>query len=152
MRGKETAIVDIEYAKSLSLKTIQKRYKNHLQSLEISKNTVDTYSVDTFYLWNNGGKDLFWDTVLADDFEATASNALTEVLTKNSSGNVEKLINGYVSRLRDFRDFLIDSDIDKSKKEALAELKKFLLDIECLDPLAEWTSKFNLFDILVRRL
>lgn len=27
-------------------------------------------------------------------------------------------------------------------------LKEFLLDIECLDPLAEWTSKFNLFDIL----
>ena len=27
-------------------------------------------------------------------------------------------------------------------------LKEFLLDIECLEPLAEWTSKFNLFDIL----
>lgn len=27
-------------------------------------------------------------------------------------------------------------------------MKEFLLDIECLDPLAEWTSKFNLFDIL----
>ena len=27
-------------------------------------------------------------------------------------------------------------------------IKKFLLDIECLDPLDEWTNKFNLFDIL----
>lgn len=27
-------------------------------------------------------------------------------------------------------------------------LKEFLLDIECLDPLSAWTSKFNLFDIL----
>lgn len=27
-------------------------------------------------------------------------------------------------------------------------LKDFLLDIDCLDPLADWTSKFNLFDIL----
>ncbi len=27
-------------------------------------------------------------------------------------------------------------------------LKDFLLDINCLDPLYEWTNKFNLFDIL----
>ena len=27
-------------------------------------------------------------------------------------------------------------------------LKDFLLNIECLDPLSEWTSKFNLFEIL----
>ena len=27
-------------------------------------------------------------------------------------------------------------------------LKNFLSDIECLEPLAEWTSKFNIFDIL----
>ena len=27
-------------------------------------------------------------------------------------------------------------------------IKEFLLDIECLDALSEWTSKFNLFDIL----
>lgn len=27
-------------------------------------------------------------------------------------------------------------------------LQNFLLDIECLDELAPWTSKFNLFDVL----
>ncbi len=27
-------------------------------------------------------------------------------------------------------------------------LKNFLLDIDCLNPLSEWTSKFNIFDIL----
>ena len=27
-------------------------------------------------------------------------------------------------------------------------LKNFLLDIVCLNPLSEWTSKFNIFDIL----
>lgn len=37
----------------------------------------------------------------------------------------------------------IVEDVDGAKA-----LKEFLLDIECLDPLAEWTSKFNLFDIL----
>lgn len=30
----------------------------------------------------------------------------------------------------------------------IKELKKFLLDIDCLDQLSEWTSKFNIFDVL----
>lgn len=34
------------------------------------------------------------------------------------------------------------------EKDDATVLKEFLLDIECLDPLAEWTSRFNLFDIL----
>lgn len=33
-------------------------------------------------------------------------------------------------------------------KEKEQALKAFLLDIECLEPLSEWTSRFNLFDIL----
>lgn len=36
-------------------------------------------------------------------------------------------------------------DNEISDEEAI---KKFLLDIDCLDPLDEWTKKFNLFDIL----
>ena len=39
------------------------------------------------------------------------------------------------------------SDAPKEKDDATA-LKEFLLDIECLDSLTNWTSKFNLFDIL----
>lgn len=37
---------------------------------------------------------------------------------------------------------------DHEHSEEEKALKDFLLDIECLDPLAAWTSKFNLFDIL----
>lgn len=33
-------------------------------------------------------------------------------------------------------------------KKGQQELKKFLLDIQCLDSLREWSEKFNLFDIL----
>ena len=39
------------------------------------------------------------------------------------------------------------ADNNKYSEEEQA-LKAFLLDIDCLDPLADWTSKFNLFDIL----
>lgn len=42
-----------------------------------------------------------------------------------------------------------DSIIMKScDNEDYQALKEFLMDIDCLDPLAEWTSKFNMFDIL----
>ena len=34
--------------------------------------------------------------------------------------------------------------MDENKKA----LSEFLLDIDCLEPLADWTQKFNLFDIL----
>ena len=142
--------MDIEYAKSLSYGAIRKLYKSHLQSLELGRNTVGTVTGDTFYLWNNGGKDLFWNTVTAEDFESSAREALTYALTKNSTGNVDKLINGYVSNLKRFRTFIMavnDEHIEAEKDDATA-LKDFLLDIECLDPLDEWTSKFNLFDIL----
>ena len=140
--------MDIEYAKSLSYEAIRKLYKAHLQSLELGRNTVGTTLGDTFYLWNNGGKDLFWETVTSDDFEIVARKALIDALTKNSSGNVDKLINGYVSNLRKFRSFVMESEAAVPEKDDATALKEFLLDIECLDPLAEWTSKFNLFDIL----
>lgn len=139
--------MDIEYAKTLSYESIRKLYKSHLESLELGKNTVGTVTGDTFYLWNNAEKDVFWNTVTSDDFENTARQTLLEALTKNSSGNVPKLIDGYVSNLRRFREFIYQAEVEKGKDDATA-LKEFLLDIECLDPLSEWTSKFNLFDIL----
>ncbi len=140
--------MDIEYAKSLSYEAMRKLFKTHLQSQELGRNTVSTVIGDSFYLWNNGDKDLFWNTVLADDFETAARSALTDSLRKNSTGSVDKLINGYVSTLRRFRAFVKNSETITLEEDDISALKGFLLDIECLDPLAEWTSKFNLFDIL----
>ena len=37
---------------------------------------------------------------------------------------------------------------EKQNAENMEALKEFLLHIDCLDPLSEWTSKFNLFDVL----
>ena len=139
--------MDVEHAKSLSYKTIRKLYKNYLERRELGPNTVGTVTGDTFYLWNNAGKEVFWDTVFAAEFEKTARSAFTEVLTNNSSGDVLKLLNGYIGNLRRFRDFILTTETEPEKDDATA-LKEFLLDIECLDPLAEWTSKFNIFDIL----
>lgn len=46
-----------------------------------------------------------------------------------------------------FREFIRTYEIPDSEDEYEA-LKKFLLDIDCLNDLSEWTSKFNLFDVL----
>ena len=74
--------MDINYAYSLSYTAIRKLYKTHLQGLELGHRTVGTTLGDTFYLWNNGGKELFWETVLSDDFETVARKALIDALKK----------------------------------------------------------------------
>ena len=47
----------------------------------------------------------------------------------------------------DYMETAINND-SQNEQEQIEALKAFLLDIECLDPLAEWTSNFNLFDVL----
>ena len=140
--------LDINYAKGLKYEAIRGLYKTHLQSCELGRNTIGTVLGDTFYLWNNAGKDVFWNTVESASFEEDAREALQNALRQNSTGNVDKLLNGYVANLRKFRAFILENDITVSEKDDATALKEFLLDIDCLDPLAEWTSKFNLFDIL----
>ena len=140
--------MDINYAKSLSYTKIHSLYKTYLQSKGLGRNTVGTATGDAFYLWNHGGKDIFWNAVTSEHFEEDAKIALQKALSENSSGNVNSLIGGYLSHLKKFRSFVYSLETESREKDDATVLKEFLLDIECLDPLAEWTSKFNLFDIL----
>lgn len=142
--------MDIEKAKQLSYEKIKKMYKNYLESLRpvLSRNTVTTMSGDTFYLWKNVGRDEFWDAVTSENFEVDAREALLKALTDNSTGNVASLVNGYLATLRKFREFVYSDNVVIPEQDDAKALKEFLLDIECLNPLSEWTSKFNLFDIL----
>ena len=140
--------MDIDSAKALSYKAIRKIYRTYLHSLELGQNTINTASVDTFYLWKNAGKDLLWKVVFSKDFETDAQNALLNILLQNSSGNIEKLLHGYLSHLRRFRSFIFENDSVEQEEDAAEALKCFLLDIDSLAPLSEWTSKFNLFDVL----
>lgn len=140
--------MDIFKAKKLSYESMRKLYKSYLQSQELGKNTIGTVTGDTFYLWNNGGKDLFWDTVTSENFEEEARKQLYTALSKNSRGNVDALINGYLSNLRRFRNYIFSADVIIEEQDDAAALKDFLLDIDCLAPLDEWTNNFNMFDIL----
>lgn len=141
--------MNIESAKQLSYENMRKIYKAHLQGQGLGRNTVNTVGGDTFYLWNNVGHDEFWRVVTSDNFDTVAREALFKALSENSTGNVASLVNGYVSTLRRFRNYVYsDEAYLVEEPDGAKALKEFLLDIECLDPLAEWTSKFNLFDIL----
>lgn len=141
--------MDIENAKQLSYENMRRIYKAHLQGQGLGRNTVNTVAGDTFYLWNNVSHDEFWRVVTSDDFDNVGREALLKALTENSSGNVASLVNGYLATLRRFRNYVYsDESYLEEETDGAKALKEFLLDIECMDPLAEWTSKFNLFDIL----
>ena len=137
-----------ECAITLSYEETRKMYKSHLESINLNRNTIATILSDTFYLWNNESKECFWKIVTTSDFETEAKEALLRVLMANSSGNVSSLIDGYVSNLRRFRDFILGKERTVIEKDDATALKEFLVDIECLAPLSEWTSQFNMFDVL----
>ena len=98
--------MDINKMKALSYDELRALYRNFLHSQNISKATINTAYVDTFYLWRKGSKELFWNAVNATDFETEAKNALIKALSENSTGNENSLVSGYLSHLRRFRLFL----------------------------------------------
>lgn len=92
--------------KELSFEELRALYKKFLHSQDISKATVNTAYVNTFYLWEKGSKELFWNVVTSTDFESDAKEELLKALSNNSTGNVGSLVNSYLSHLRRFRLFL----------------------------------------------
>lgn len=102
--------MDTTKLKALSFDELRALYRNFLHSQDISKLTIDTAYSDTFYLWRKGSKDLFWNTVTDTDFETEAKSELIKALSKNSTGNVNSLVSGYLSHLRRFRLFLASDE------------------------------------------
>ncbi|HEM3665914.1 TPA: PD-(D/E)XK nuclease family protein [Streptococcus suis] len=103
--------MELNSMKALSYEELRALYKKFLHSQNISKATINTTYVDTFYLWRKGSKELFWSAVTAIDFENEARNALIKALSENSTGNAKSLVSGYMSHLRRFRLFLSSDEI-----------------------------------------
>ena len=107
--------MDIEKMKAQSYDELRGLYRSFLHRQKISKETINTIYTDTFYLWRKGSRELFWDAVNAKDFENEAKTVLKTTLSEYSTGNVNLLVNGYMSHLRRFRLFLIcDGNIELS--------------------------------------
>ncbi|WP_155591268.1 PD-(D/E)XK nuclease family protein [Lysinibacillus cavernae] len=135
--------MDINKMKTLSYDELRALYKIFLQSQDISRATINTAYVDTFYLWRKGSQELFWNAVNATDFENEAKGALIKSLSKNSTGNVNSLVNGYLSHLRRFRLFLASSGTaepakPKQEKAAMSSYtRKKKMDIDVPYPSIE---------------
>ncbi|WP_415535490.1 hypothetical protein [Dehalobacter sp. 4CP] len=135
--------MDIDKMKALSYEELRVLYRNFLHSQNISKLTINTAYVDTFYLWRKGSKELFWNAVIAANFENTAKEALIKALSENSTGNVKSLVNSYLSQLRRFRLFLAsdrtaESTMPKQEKTAnRTYTRKKKMDVDVPDPSIE---------------
>ena len=89
-----------------SLDDIRAAYKKYLSAQNLSQNTVTTSSTDAFYIWRKQDSETFWRVVLSDDFEVLGKATLLELLRRQSSGNAEVNVSGYMAHLRRFRRFL----------------------------------------------
>lgn len=149
--------MDIDKMKALSYEELRALYRNFLHSQNISKLTVNTAYADTFYLWRNGSKDLFWNAVTSTDFENAAKNELIKALSENSTGNAKSNVNSYLSHLRRFRLFLVSDGTaapatlrqDKTAHPTFTRKKKMDVDVPVPSPeqvefyLAKWSELEN---------
>jgi hypothetical protein len=132
--------LDINKTKDLSYEELRALYKKFLHSQNISKATINTAYVYTFYLWRKESKDLFWNAVTANKFENEAKDALIKTLSKNSTGNVNSLVNSYLSHLRRFRLFLASdgtAEPSATKQEKTVNrtyTRKKKIDVDVPDP------------------
>ena len=75
--------MDVSVAMNMTHDEIKSKYKEYLKLQALSKNTVQTASNDTFYLWKNESKELFWEKILSPDFETVYRAAMVESLSKH---------------------------------------------------------------------
>ena len=94
--------------KELSLDEIRELYRNYLRVQGYKRHTVMTSSSEAFYLWLHGSEEIFWMTVLSDDFENLARETLLKYLRQDSKGDPLGLVNGYLFHLRKFRAFALE--------------------------------------------
>lgn len=113
--------MDINALKKMSYEEVRHLYMPFLQSQGVGPNTIKTAYVDSFYLWRKGDHDLFWKAVESNDADAKAM--FLDALRKNTTGDAEKLVSGYLSHLRRFRLFLASEGTAEPKTVAAALTK-----------------------------
>ncbi len=121
--------MDAEIAKTLEIGELKGEYRKYLRQLGLGENTVSTSSNDTFYLWKNVSKEVFWEKILSDNFDVEYKAAMIDALRANSKGNPESLVSGYMSHARKFRAFLGESELVHRKLSAPTIRKKEIEDI-----------------------
>lgn len=100
--------MDIETVTSMTIDQLRYKYRRYLQQKGCySVNTINTSTNDAFYLWKKVSAEVFWNSILSKNFEEDYKFAVLLALRKNSKGDPEKLVNGYVFHGRRLREFLL---------------------------------------------
>lgn len=103
----------IDEMKKLTLQEIQNVYCDYLRKQNLSKSTIQTCCTDAFYLYRNDNTIDFWELLKSPNFEELAYKHLYLTLSKYSHGKIKSNINGYMSHIRKFRNFVYsDSDFN----------------------------------------
>ncbi len=103
----------IEELKILEISELKECYVDWLNNQPLTNNTVNTFKTDAFYVLNHNPEFDFWGMLESEDFETLARAILKETLDRDSKGNVDVNIDGYLSNLRRFRRFVYsDTNID----------------------------------------
>ena len=96
----------IDEMKKLTLQEIQNVYCDYLRKQNLSKSTIQTCCTDAFYLYRNDNTIDFWELLKSPNFEELAYKHLYLTLSKYSHGKIKSNINGYMSHIRKFRNFV----------------------------------------------
>ena len=140
--------MNIDELKNLSLNELKKLYFKYLESLGLSKNTINTSLTDAFYLLRNDNPISFWELLLSDDFEEEAKHRLNNLLLRTSSGNVTTNINGYMYHLRKFKKFIFSDNFvpsDNSVQKQQEHIDKSIPK-PCKSEIEYYLNQWNLLE------
>lgn len=90
----------------LPYEEIRLKYRAYMLGQGLSGNTINTAYSESFYIWKKASAEVFWQTVLSASFEEDAKHVIMELLEKHSKVDPYKNVNGYLSHLRRFREFV----------------------------------------------
>lgn len=140
--------MDQSIIRSLTEKEIAKQYSDYLAEKNLGENTISTITSDTFYLIRHGSNDLFWSVVFSNNFESEARQALTNALENDSNADIPAILPNFVSKLKEYRNFVFEYIIKEPEITDDEALQKLLLDNNWLNQLSKWINPFNIFDVL----
>ena len=116
--------MNIEEVKELEIDEVKKLYTEHLEYIGWSKETVTIAVYEAFYIWKQSGKNVFWKTILADDFDNVSRRELKYTLDIRFSKGVNSHFGDYLFYLKHFRQFIlkkcnVEDNLSSKNKEVI---------------------------------
>ena len=115
--------MDIEEIKNKEINQVKDLYREYLEKMGWSGQTIDSAIRETFFLWDKSGKDMFWDTVLSTEFDRVVRRELKYLLDIRATKGVDSRFGDYLFQIQHFRQYVI-SEFDVEKLELKKDYKE----------------------------